>query len=189
MVKRHKLIEILADGGALLAWKIFGKDQLTAFSWSLRVSVPKMKKDTRTYAVWLLLILVSISSCTVPQQTIEHSFKFLDKWGMVTGYELQYFPQSRTPLENDQKEKLFLETERIASAYGREITLTDFYFKRDSIEKQFTIEVIQRMKKNEIEIKDISIVNLMVNKRIAEALSQRATALKESQPTRIKIMK
>lgn len=76
----------------------------------------------------------------------------------------------------------------MASAYGRGNILTDFYFKRDSIEKQFINDIIEQMKKNRIAIKEVNIVSLMVPKQIADAITQRATIFKEPQPTRIKIL-
>ena len=131
---------------------------------------------------------MGIGSCAVQKHVVDYSFTFMDKWGMIIGYEIQYIPASRTSLENGQREKLFFETKKIASAYGREIMLADFYFKRDSIEKQFTKDIIEQMKNNHIEIKEVNIVNLMVPKEIADAITQRTTILKEPQPTRIKIL-
>jgi hypothetical protein len=146
-----------------------------------------MKKMNKVFPLCILFVFL-VNSCAVRKDTVDHSFTFLDKWGMVTGYELQFQTNSRTPLLTDQQEKLFLETEQIASAYGREITLTDFYFKRDSIEKKFTEDVVQQMKKHQIKIDNINIINLMVTKQIADALAQRATALKEPEPVRIKVI-
>jgi hypothetical protein len=147
-----------------------------------------MEKDKIILPILTLLLFMGVGSCTVQKHVVDYSFTFLDKWGMVIGYEIQYVPESRTPLEDGQKEKLFVETKKIASAYGREIRLTDFYFKRDSIEKQFINDIIEQMKKNQLEITEIHIVNLTVPKQIADALAQRAKISKEPQPTRVKVI-
>ena len=145
-----------------------------------------LKRQKVIVIIWTLLLLIGIDACTVQKHVVDHSFTFLDTWGLVTGYEVQYTIASKAPLDNVQKEKLFFEASNIASAYGREIKIADFVFKRDSIEKQFINDVIDQMEKNHIEIKEVKIINLIVPKQIAEAIISRATILKEAPPTRIK---
>jgi hypothetical protein len=133
-----------------------------------------------------LFFIMSMDSCTVQRQVIDHSFTFLDKWGMTTGYEIQYTLKSRASMENEKKERLFFETKKIASAYGREIVLSDFYFKRDSIENQLINDIIEQMRKNQVEVKEVKIVNLLLPKQIMETLIQKATISQTSQPTRVR---
>jgi hypothetical protein len=146
----------------------------------------KMAQDKRTLAIWTILMLISIESCTAQDHVLDHSFMFMDKWGLITGYELQYITKSNSPMDSAEKEKLFFETKKIASAYGREIPLADFYFKRDSIEKKFIDDVIGQARKNQIKIKEVKIINLIIPKHIADAIILRATSFKLPQPTRIK---
>ena len=102
----------------------------TSYAQTLCAAEMKMEKDKKTLAIWIILLAISIGSCVAQKHVVDHSFMFMDKWGLVTGYELQYIIKSKSPLDNVQKEKLFFETKKIASAYGREIQLNDFYFKR-----------------------------------------------------------
>ncbi len=146
----------------------------------------KMEQLKKTLTILTLLLLTGIGSCDAQKNVIDHSFMFMDKWGLMIGYEIQYITKARSPLDTMQKEKLFLETKKIASAFGEEIQLTDFYFKRDSIEKEFINEVINQAKKNQIKIKEAVIINLIVPKQIMDAIILRTTTLKEPQPTRIK---
>lgn len=131
---------------------------------------------------------MGIGSCAAQKHAVDYSFTFLDKRGLITGYEIQFVPATSTPLEKLQTERLFSETKQLARAYGREIMLSDFYFKRDSIEKQLANDIIKQMKKHQIEIQEVNILNLMLPKQIADALTERATVLKEPQPTRIKVV-
>jgi len=144
-----------------------------------------MKKSKKILILGLLFIM-SMDSCTVQRQVIDHSFTFLDKWGMTAGYEIQYILKSRALIDNERKEKLFFETKKIASAYGREITLSDFYFKRDSIENRLINDIKEQMRKNQVEVKDVKIVNLLLSKQIMEVLIQKATISQTSQPIRVR---
>ena len=75
---------------------------------------------------WTIFLLFCIQSCATQNQVVDHSFTFLDKWGLTTGYEIQYVAATKKPLVDAQKEMLFIETRIIASIYGREIALIDF---------------------------------------------------------------
>lgn len=146
----------------------------------------KIAKDKAKLVLWTLFLLIGMGRCAAQQHVVDYSFTFMDKWGLVIGYDIQYITKSKSPLDNVQKEKLFFQTSKIASAYGREVQLTDFYFKRDSIEKVFINDVIEQARKDHIKIKEIKIIYLIVPKQIADAIILRARSFKEPQPTRIK---
>lgn len=148
-----------------------------------------MKTNNRVLTIWAVLLLASLGSWVAQKSVIDYSFAFMDKWGLIIGYEIQFVPGSNTFLEDWQKEQLFSETKQIARTYGREIEFNDFYFKRDSIERRLADDIIEVMKKHQIQIEEVNIINLVVPKQIADAIAERARILKEPLPTRIKVDK
>lgn len=145
-----------------------------------------MKRVKLVLTSSILIFLTGIGLCSAQSEVVDHSFMFLDKNGLIIGYEVLYITRSKYQLDNSQKEKLFIETKKIASTYGRELPLADFYFKRDSVERKFIDHVLGQARKAQIKLKEVKIINLIVPEQIAEAISLRATSFNEPQPTRIK---
>lgn len=123
---------------------------------------------------------------SIQTETLTHTFKFLDRNGLVTGYELNYYTKS--DLNKEQTEILFKASKSIVRAYGREIEFSDFYIKRDSIESQLNTDLIKEMVKQKVELEKVEVLNLLTTERLFEAINQRARALNEPKPERIKVM-
>ena len=140
----------------------------------------------RTQKIFPYLMLLFLGACSSQKHVLDHSINFLDKWGLVTGYEIQYITKATSPLNDVQKENLFYETRKIISAYGREIELKEFYYKRDSIEEKFIHDLKSHAKIKGMKIKDIKINNLLVPEQILKAIILKSEVLNEPQPTRIK---
>lgn len=137
----------------------------------------------------LLFVLFALAlESAAAQAPIDHSFVFMDKWGLIIGYEIQFIIPDSDPLDNQKKEELFSTTKEIVWSYGKGKAVSEFYFKRDSIERKLIADILDKTKNHQIRIKEVSILNLMVPKEIADAFIQRATILKEPQPTRIKVL-
>ncbi len=133
-----------------------------------------------------LVFIACIALSSGQDVVFDHSLFFMDMNGFPVGYDIQYITRSRYQLDISQKERLFAETRKIAFAYGRKMSVADFYSKRDSVEKKFTDDILSQARQNKMKMKEVKILNLVIPKQIADAIRLRATTLNEPQPTRLR---